>query len=333
MRYLVCSDLHLNLNRRLEDTVEALGQIARLVTEQLADKVFILGDVYTSRRPHPREKIEFETWVKQVADTIAARTGNTQDAVVIIKGNHDEYPDGTHTLHEFTILRYPGIQVFDNPHLHDGFFLGHMLLREAELGPAAYHQPDALSLDDVIARYPGCNAYLFGDVHKHQVLRREPLALYIGSIVPTDFGERHDPKGVVLIEHGQGEELSWQFVPLRTRPLIQYDVDLDEPKPHLRSADVKGAVVKLIYYGTHEQIAGQALKETTVRAGLQPHCHELVIQYHLKRAVTARERRVNETSTPVEALRLYLDRIEVFGDSDRQRILVMGEEIIQQCRG
>jgi hypothetical protein len=35
----------------------------------------------------------------------------------------------------------------------------------------------------------------------------------------------------------------------------------------------------------------------------------------------------------VEALKLYLDRIEVFADSDRQRILVMGEEIIQQCRG
>lgn len=333
MRYLACSDLHLNLNRRLEDTVEGLQQIARLVEERMVDKVFVLGDVYTSRRPHPREKIEFETWVKGVADAIAGRTSNTEDAVVIIKGNHDEYPDGVHTLHEFTILRYPGIRVFDNPHVHDGFFLGHMLLREAALGPEEFHKSDALSLDEVIARYPGCTAYLFGDVHEHQVLRQKPLALYIGSIVPTDFGERHDPKGVVLIEQDPDEALRWQFVPLRTRPLIQYDVDLDEPKPHIRSADVQGAVVKLVYHGTQEQIATQALKESTIRAGLQARCHELVIQYRLKRMVTARDQRINETSTPVEALRLYLETITPLADSDRQRILVMGEEIIRQCRG
>jgi len=138
---------------------------------------------------------------------------------------------------------------------------------------------------------------------------------------------------VVLIERNPGEALRWQFVPLRTRPLVQYDVDLDEPKPHIRSAEVQGAVVKLIYHGTQEQIAAQALKEPAIRAGLQSRCHEVVIQYRLKRMVTARDQRVNETSTPVEALRLYLEKITPLADSDRQRILVMGKEIIQQCRG
>ena len=128
MRYLVCSDIHLNINRRFEDTLAALEQIAHLVEKHKVDKVLILGDVYTSRRPHSKEKTAFQRWVRKVKAERPFNKEWPKTDVVILKGNHDEYPDGTHSYSEFTELKIPNVTVHDNPTIVDNFCINSFVL-------------------------------------------------------------------------------------------------------------------------------------------------------------------------------------------------------------
>ena len=100
MRYLVCSDIHLNLNRRFDDTVAALNQITEIIEREMVHKVLILGDTFTSRRPHSKELTTFERWISRITNSSRASFEGWPQ-VVIIRGNHDEFPDGTHSYHAF----------------------------------------------------------------------------------------------------------------------------------------------------------------------------------------------------------------------------------------
>lgn len=67
-----------------------------------------------------------------------------------------------------------------------------------------------------------------GHIHKHQSLsdRRQPPIVYPGSIERIDFGEAREQKGFVLAEVSRGHT-DWQFVPLKTRPFIDIEVETD----------------------------------------------------------------------------------------------------------
>jgi DNA repair protein SbcD/Mre11 len=78
--------------------------------------------------------------------------------------------------------------------------------------------------DDAAFKYKGLpvDAVLAGHFHKPQLLSKsKPLALYPGSIQPVDFSERHDTKGVVLID---SQTLEIRCAGFKTRPLYQVDI-------------------------------------------------------------------------------------------------------------
>jgi len=321
-RYLVCSDIHLNLNRRFDDMVVALARVTEKVKELRVDQVLILGDVYTSRRPHPKEKEVFERWVKELLALPV-------DAVVIVKGNHDVYPDGTHTFHEFTVLEYPGVIVLDNPATYAGMFMGHLLLREACVGAGNVQVSDAeWTIDRLLKEYPGYEVYLLGDVHKHQFLHKDPAVVYAGSIEHVDFAERNDPKGVLLVETGNsGEQTTVKFIALEVRPMLQFDLYAPFVVEPTRTAD--GAIVKVIFHGTKEEITGQ-VKEGAVRE-LFAAAKELIVQYDVSRNFAPRDKQVNEAVTPEKALELYFNKKGI-PEADKTAAMTLGMEVIRQCQ-
>ncbi|KKM19220.1 hypothetical protein LCGC14_1657790 [marine sediment metagenome] len=318
MKYLVCADIHLNINRRFEDTLDALGQILVLAPSLNVDKVLILGDVYTSRRPHSKEKAAFERWVRKLADAGIE--------VIILKGNHDEYPDGTHSYSEFTELQIPHVTVHNNPAIVDNFFLGHMLLREAKLGPIDYQHPDAMSTDELLAKFPNYRGYLLGDVHKHQLIRKSPLVVYAGSINRVDFGERNDPKGVLLIDD-KDEVGSYKFIELKSRPMIQYDIDLSKALPALKLKEIGDAIVKIIYHGTPAQMK-KVTKADTWHNSIRGYCKELIVQHDVITGTVARDERVNESITPQKALELYLEKLGELSPEEKADIFKLGVDLI-----
>lgn len=318
MKYLVCSDIHLNIDRRFKDTLDALGQILNLAPSLHVDKVLILGDVYTSRRPHSKERTMFQNWIKKLLGAVPN--------IEIVKGNHDEYPDGTHSYSEFTELKIPHVTVHNNPSIVDNFFLGHMLLREAKLGPVDYQHPDAMSTDELLAKFPDCRAYLLGDVHKHQLIRKDPLVVYAGSVNRVDFGERNDPKGVLFIDD-RDEVGSYKFIELKSRSMIQYDIDLSEPLPSFPLKDIRDAIVKIIYHGTPKQMTKIA-NAGTWHDSIRKYCSELIVQHDVKHEAVARDVRVNESITSHKALELYLEKITDVSEEERAAIFKLGVGII-----
>jgi len=324
-KYLCLSDIHLNINRRMDDTVAALSQISLLAQSHSVDHVVILGDIYTSRRPHPSERKAFADWIKNLSK-------NGINEILVLKGNHDVFPDGAHNFVEYESLTIEeNVKILDNPFFYESMtgerlFLGHMLLREAKIGATNYQVPDAMSVEELINQYPKFDVYMLGDVHKHQLLLEDPLVVYAGGIEHTDFSERNDPKGVIILDCDPTNELSWEFVPIKTRPMIQIDIDLNKPAPVINKAQAEGAIVKVIYHGTPEQI--QKVNESKVKEVLQERCKELIIQYDVIREAVKRDKNVNESVRPDDALMLYLSKLEDISEEEKKETAALAREIM-----
>ncbi len=332
MRRLVCSDIHLNINRRFQDTLDALEQIVQLVFKHKVNQVVIDGDTYTGRKPHSKERQAFHRFLYKITKAIPLLGGvGFQDVVDvhIIRGNHDEYPDGTHSYSEFTELDFPNVRVHENPTIIGGYFFGHMLLREAKLGPTDYQHPDSMSAKELIAKYPNCKAYLLGDVHKAQVIQKDPLVIYAGSINRVDFGERDDVKSILLID--DSPEFKCTRIALNSRPMLQYDIYVKENEDQsmpFSDIDIEGAIVKLVYHGTPEAL--KPVDENSLRDSMLKYCKELIIQYDVEKETIARDERVNENITPQQALDLYLEQIDL-SDEEKEAIVKLSQKVTEDA--
>jgi DNA repair exonuclease SbcCD nuclease subunit len=244
------------------------------------------------------------------------------------------------------MLNIDDVLVFHSPFVYDNIFLGHMLLREAQIGPTDFRKLDEMSLDELVAKYPGCRAYLLGDVHKYQVLHNAPLVMYSGSVVPVDFGERNDVKGVTILQvdfrpnHppgiwggayalSTGGDLHWKFISLKTRPMIQYVYECNkrafvEFSCPATENYVSEAIVKVILRGTKEQLTQtdeKAMRDLFTAA------KELYLEYDIIKDTRSRDERVNETVSAAQALELYLEKQDM-PHEQRTRVLDLGKQII-----
>jgi DNA repair exonuclease SbcCD nuclease subunit len=334
-RYLICSDIHLNINRRFDDTVSALEQIKQLIFKEKVDKVLILGDTFTSRRPHSQELAMFERWVRSIVAPPSATGSGVK--FVILRGNHDEYPNGVHSYHSFEELQIKDVKIVTNPYIEDTIFMGHLLLREAKIGPTDYQLMEAMSTDELLAKYPNCKAYVLGDVHKHQILRENPLIMYSGSIEHVDFGERDDIKGVTILDvqfvalkpEGTIDDhhITAEFIPLKTRSMIQYDIDASNVGATvLHVNEIEDAIVKIIFHGTANEIA-RNVKEDVVRQ-MTSRAKELTIQYDVVReSVPTSQRIMSEQISAIDALSDYLKESSL-SELEKTKVMTVGKEVI-----
>ena len=120
-----------------------------------------------------------------------------------------------------------------------------MLGQDHSLFPSAVHKAEL----DYVA---------LGHVHKHQVLRENPMVVYSGSLQRVDFSEEGDTKGFCVVEldpsAAQGERLrEFRFQPVNARPFLTIDVkvspgDGDPTASVVREImrrNVNGSIVRL----------------------------------------------------------------------------------------
>ncbi|MCF2971167.1 exonuclease subunit SbcD [Synechococcus sp. Nb3U1] len=104
---------------------------------------------------------------------------------------------------------------------------------------------------------PAFQYVALGHVHRHQVVCRDPLMIYPGSIDRVDFGEEKEEKGCVLVEV-TAAGASYEFLPLPTRTFHTIRLDLSAESPESRDiqakilaaiakAPVTGSILRLIY--------------------------------------------------------------------------------------
>ncbi|MEN9202410.1 MAG: exonuclease subunit SbcD [Thermostichus sp. DG_1_6_bins_120] len=155
--------------------------------------------------------------------------------------------------------------------------LAHVMVETARYG-AERHLSVGKGLTvplSLLAR-PAYQYVALGHVHRHQVLCRDPLMIYPGSIDRVDFGEEQEEKGCVLVEVTPSGA-HYQFLPLPTRPFHTIRLDFSrDPTPEIQSkllaaiakAPVAGAIVRLIYRLRPDQM--HCIEERALHAALTP---------------------------------------------------------------
>ena len=114
---------------------------------------------------------------------------------------------------------------------------------------------DELTLGGRIIADPRLDYVALGHIHKHQQLSpgdSQPPAIYPGSIERIDFGEAREKKGFVLAEVSKGQTV-WQFIPLKTRHMLDFAIDTPDPETFMSDImsklpapeKVRGAICRL----------------------------------------------------------------------------------------
>lgn len=317
IKAIATADLHLDINNRIEDKTAVLRQIARYAVNEEVHAVFILGDIYERKRPYNSEKAVFEKFVKYLSDNFIS--------VVILAGNHDTDKDGISAVEEFQILGLPRISVVNNPSLvnfdNHKLLLGHFLISGAKLGPDDFSTSRAVNLKDIMKAYKA-DLYLFGDVHKAQKLHENPDALYIGSPERNTFGERREKKGFTLITSDENSKLSYKFIPLKTREMVEFDIVSPNKWLASKIPDVTGAIVKLKI--TCSKGEYRKLNEKDFLDKLS-NAHSVKLEYNILKENRIRTNKINEGQSVAEAFKNYADFVKL--DKD---VVELGLEIIRE---
>ncbi len=94
-----------------------------------------------------------------------------------------------------------------------------------------------------------------GHLHRFQNLNSKgyPAVVYSGSTEKVDFGERKEEKGFCQVDLEKGKT-SFEFVQLKTRPMIQIEVVLSDDRDQteqlldeIAKHNIKDAILKIIY--------------------------------------------------------------------------------------
>ena len=201
-----------------------------------------------------------------------------------------------------------------------------MLGQDHVLYPSAVHKPQL----DYVA---------LGHIHKHQILRENPMVVYSGSLERVDFSEEGDTKGFCLVDLDptapRGQRLvDFRFQPVNARPFLTIEVKVPEGDED-PTATVMGAIMR-------RNLAGSIVRlKVLLPAELDVHLRDGQLREGLKAAhyVAAitreveQERRTRippsmaEGLTPLAALRLYLESRNI--EPKRQETLLRyAEELV-----
>ncbi|HEY3297244.1 MAG TPA: exonuclease SbcCD subunit D [Armatimonadota bacterium] len=152
-----------------------------------------------------------------------------------------------------------------------------------------------------------------GHIHKFQDLnkRDHPPVVYCGSMDRIDFSERNEEKGFVLVDLEKGRA-DYQLVPVPARKFVEIDVDADveDPTARILSAigqnEIKDAVVKVLYHISQERLP--LVREFELREALSSAFMVVSVTRDVVRDDrTARNKLLNESLDPVQALEMYFD--------------------------
>ena len=201
-----------------------------------------------------------------------------------------------------------------------------MLGQDHVLFPSAVHKPEL----DYVA---------LGHIHKHQILRENPMVVYSGSLQRVDFSEEGDTKGFCVVDLDpsapQGRRLQdFRFQTVDARPFLTIEARVTPG-----DEDPTGTVIRAIM---RCHVAGSVVRlKVILPAELDVHLREGELREalgsaHYLAAITReveQDRRtrippdVAEGLSPMAALRLYLESRDI--EPERQeKMLRYAEEMV-----
>ena len=223
-------------------------------------------------------------------------------------------------------------------------FAGHVSVGDASTGSEQWMMlgRDHVLLKSAVA-LPQFDYVALGHVHKHQVLGRDPLIVYAGSLQRVDFGEEKDPKGFCLIDLDPAKPVgqrirSFEFREVGARSFLTISVDirsddLDPSGTVIRAIEghhIDGAIVR-VAIALPPELEGH-LRDEDIRKALS--AAHFVASVSVKVAEQRRTRlgqTYSEALEPREALRLYFESRNV--PPDRAKLLMEHAERLMEEPG
>ncbi len=197
--------------------------------------------------------------------------------------------------------------------------LGHFWIKNARpSSSSAYFNPAEPQVLVSSVANPAFDYVAMGHIHKHQDLNKRamPPVVYCGSTDRTDFSERNEEKGFVLVEVAKGSA-SYEFVSVPTRQFVEIEVDADVEDPTaavlkaISENEIEDAVVKLKYCISHDKLP--LVREPEIREALSPAFMVVSVTRDVTRDTQAiRNRLLTESLDPIKALEMFFDTKEDF---------------------
>lgn len=180
-----------------------------------------------------------------------------------------------------------------------------------------------------------------GHIHKHQVLREDPMIVYSGSLQRVDFGEENDDKGFCVVDLDtdapQGKRLTqFQFIKIDARRFLTMEISVpdetNEPTDYAINAInnycIQDAIirVKLNLNAKNSTL----IHESDLRKALSPAHYIASITREI-----AEERRTRlppdliDGLSTMKALELYLDNKKT-KDERRTKLLDIAQKLIRE---
>jgi len=320
MKIFICSDLHINESKRFEDTQVILSVIVEQVKKLKPEHVFVLGDIFDKRRPTPIEMRCLNHWLLDIRNQVKE--------VILLEGNHDQ-DRGISSLSYLSDLRIRGVRVVNPPYKAYGFYLGHEQINGA-VSDTGLELSGGKSMTDLIKENPDVTVFAFGHFHKPQILKKNPLVFYAGSIVNKTFGERNHTKVTWLFDQTDFTATEHE---LPNRKMYQFVVDLAGDKavsvPWL-AKDLAGSLVKIVFSGTASDLK-RVDKEKIMKLKEQKEIYDLLVEYNVIDKTKARNDKINEEVTEETALREYFNAKDL-DDSTKEDIVTKGLELISKTK-
>jgi exonuclease SbcD len=171
----------------------------------------------------------------------------------------------------------------------------------------------------------GVDLALFGHIHLHQQVTEK--IVYVGSVERIDWGEREEEKGFISVNT---DEKSWEFVKLRTRPMVKVELDLTSSKNPTDDIiaglpdDIEGALLRLFLKGPeglrtkiNERKVGEALSTAF---------------FHEVRWEEVREEKAGYSEFTIDPHELFKRFVSVNYSKhpDREKLLEYGSEVLKE---
>ena len=207
-----------------------------------------------------------------------------------------------------------------------------MLGRDHILQPSVVHRPEF----DYVA---------LGHIHKHQVLREDPMVVYSGSLQRVDFSEEKDTKGFCMVDLDpsapSGSRLKkngFQFHPVAARRFVTINSYVPEGDPDptarvladIRRGNVAEAIVRLTMHLSPQE--EPLIRDGEVQEALASAHHVASIKREIPQERRTRlPANSSEGLTPLEALDLYFQSRNT--DPHRREKLVQYAKELTESRG
>lgn len=361
MKVLVTGDWHVGvtqygvaddngINSRISDVESVLMRVIDKAVEMNVDLFVVAGDIFHTNRPTPEEQRVF--W------RVLMKLHRCDFDTRFIIGNHDYNAKlgASHALKLFKdVLEGMASKVCIMDETEWERFGDELLVcwypyrgQAPDWADMAPHRPVGATAvvchshlegavvgaepfeikDDNVTRFSELPVDFVwsGHFHKPQILCDRPLAFYPGSIQCVDFNERHDIKGVVIVDTTTGE---YTPVGFDVRRFVQIDL---KDRAELRDedlSDVQDAIVKIVVTLPESRTAEfdeAAIRERVVSAG----CHNVATV----NLVVERQKMVRDDAIRLDnGLRDNFKKF--FGNKDygdiNDEVHAVGMEVIEQC--